>query len=78
VPPAAIPSASGPSADAYRKVQTALNQIGYGPIPVDGKAGKDTADAIRRFELDNALPMSGVPDDGVVKRLTAIGALASR
>jgi peptidoglycan hydrolase-like protein with peptidoglycan-binding domain len=80
VPPAAIPAttADAATADTYRKVQTALNQIGYGPIPVDGKAGKTTADAIRRFELDNGLAMDGVANDAVVKRLTAIGALASR
>jgi peptidoglycan hydrolase-like protein with peptidoglycan-binding domain len=56
----------------------ALNQMGYGPIPVDGKAGKETADAIRRFELEYALPVTGVPDDGVMKRLVAIGAIAAR
>jgi peptidoglycan hydrolase-like protein with peptidoglycan-binding domain len=79
IPPGLIPMpAESPAADTYRRVQTALNQIGYGPIPVDGKAGPETADAIRRFELDYGLPITGVPGDTVTKRLTAMGALATR
>jgi peptidoglycan hydrolase-like protein with peptidoglycan-binding domain len=66
------------AATTYRRVQLALNQIGYGVIPVDGKPGKDTADAIRRFELDYGLPVTGQPNDAVVKRLVAVGALAPR
>jgi peptidoglycan hydrolase-like protein with peptidoglycan-binding domain len=78
VPPAVVPTAADiAGADTYRRVQTALNQIGYGPIAVDGKGSKETADAIRRFELDNGLPLSGVADDAVVRRLVAIGALAA-
>jgi peptidoglycan hydrolase-like protein with peptidoglycan-binding domain len=87
VPPAAIPAAAtavhprpgdaAPS-EAYRKVQLALNQIGYGPIPVDGRGGAETADAIRRFELDYGLAVTGIPSEAVTKRLIAIGALAPR
>jgi peptidoglycan hydrolase-like protein with peptidoglycan-binding domain len=59
----------------YRIVQGALNRIGYGPVPVDGAAGQETVDAIRRFELDNGLPVSGEPSDVLIARLIAIGAL---
>lgn len=59
----------------YERVQTALNRIGYGPLAVDGQANEETANAIRRFELDNGLPISGSAGDAVVDRLIAIGAL---
>ncbi len=59
----------------YRAVQHALNQIGYGPVAEDGRAGEGIDDAIRRFELDNGLPITGTPDDQVVDRLVAIGAM---
>jgi peptidoglycan hydrolase-like protein with peptidoglycan-binding domain len=59
----------------YERVQTALNRIGYGPVAVDGAPNQETINAIRRFELDNGLPISGLAGDGVVDRLIAIGAL---
>lgn len=58
-----------------RIVQGALNRIGYGPLPVDGEASEATADAIRRFELDNGLPITGAPSDALIRRLVAIGAV---
>lgn len=61
--------------DRYQSVQYALNQIGYGPVTVDGKPSDDTENAIRRFELDNGLPITGLPGDKVIERLMAIGAL---
>jgi peptidoglycan hydrolase-like protein with peptidoglycan-binding domain len=65
------------AAGTYRTVQTALNRIGYGPVPVDGTANTPTVDAIRRFELDNGLPVSGEPSDALTARLVAIGAIKS-
>jgi peptidoglycan hydrolase-like protein with peptidoglycan-binding domain len=65
-------------AEGYRKVQLALNQIGYGPIPVDGRNGSETSDAIRRFELDYGLQVTGVPSEALTRRLIAIGALPAR
>jgi len=81
---AALPAPQGPSPQEieaelkrlrYERVQTALNRIGYGPVAVDGTANEETANAIRRFELDNGLPISGSAGDGVIDRLIAIGAL---
>ncbi len=81
---AALPAPQGPSPQEieaelkrlrYERVQTALNRIGYGPVPVDGTANEETANAIQRFELDNGLPISGAAGDSVVDRLIAIGAL---
>ncbi len=62
----------------YRDVQTALNLAGYGPLAVDGRAGGETANAIRRFELDNGLQITGEANDTVVTRLAAIGAMPAR
>lgn len=59
----------------FRVIQGALNRIGYGPVPVDGNAGDETIDAIRRFELDNGLPVSGDASESLLARLIAIGAI---
>jgi peptidoglycan hydrolase-like protein with peptidoglycan-binding domain len=56
-------------------VQKALNQIGYGPVPEDGVTGEATIAAIRRFELDNGLPITGAAGDTLIERLVAIGAM---
>jgi peptidoglycan hydrolase-like protein with peptidoglycan-binding domain len=56
-------------------VQKALNQIGYGPVPEDGVTGEGTIAAIRRFELDNGLPITGAAGDTLIERLVAIGAM---
>ncbi len=70
--------AVGPSVieeSRYRRVQAALNDIGYGPVTVDGKPTEETADAIRRFELDNGLPLQGTANERVIARLIKIGAI---
>lgn len=59
----------------YRIVQGALNRIGYGPITVDGQPSQETADAIRRFELDNGLPIGGEATDALIGHMIAIGAI---
>ncbi|MEO8667570.1 MAG: peptidoglycan-binding protein [Bauldia sp.] len=59
----------------YRRVQAALNDIGYGPVSVDGRESEETTDAIRRFELDNGLPLKGTANDRVIARLIKIGAI---
>jgi peptidoglycan hydrolase-like protein with peptidoglycan-binding domain len=61
--------------ETCKVIQTALNRIGYGPLPVDGTAGSETLDAIRRFELDNGMPVTGQVGDALVARLYAIGAI---
>lgn len=59
----------------YRIVQGALNRIGYGPIKVTGQSDEATADAIRRFELDNGLPITGEATDALITHMIAIGAI---
>jgi len=75
----ALPAVEATMADSqrlrYERVQAALNRIGYGPVAIDGTANEATTNAIRRFELDNGLPISGTVSDAVIDRLLAIGAL---
>jgi peptidoglycan hydrolase-like protein with peptidoglycan-binding domain len=73
--PTAAPDPALGDRQRYRRVQDALNQAGYGPLPTDGIANEETASAIRRFELDNGLPITGKPSDRVTTRLVSIGAM---
>jgi peptidoglycan hydrolase-like protein with peptidoglycan-binding domain len=59
----------------YRIVQSALNRMGYASLAVDGNPSADTADAIRRFELDNGLPITGDASDKLIAHMIAIGAI---
>jgi peptidoglycan hydrolase-like protein with peptidoglycan-binding domain len=71
------PEAAAPAGDigAHRtlSVQKALNVIGYGPVPEDGIANEDTIAAIRRFELDNGLPVTGAAGDTLIQRPSRSG-----
>jgi peptidoglycan hydrolase-like protein with peptidoglycan-binding domain len=86
IPVVASPAAVEPPAPAkpdpaaierqrYAGVQNALNQIGYGPVPSDGSLNDETINAIRRFELDNGLPITGKIGSRLIDRLVAIGAM---
>ncbi len=75
---AAAPAPSAIAVAAARRtisVQNALNQIGYGPVTADGMLNDGTVNAIRRFELDNGMAITGRIGDGLLNRLVAIGAL---
>ena len=56
-------------------VQRALNDLGYAAGPVDGLMGGKTRGAIRAYQIDNGLPVSGEPSrslyDHLQKTLTA-------
>ena len=56
-------------------VQTALNQIGYGPIAANGMMSDETARAVRGFQLEYGLTITGRVDQPTIDRLIAIGAL---
>jgi len=57
------------------KVQKALNGLGYGPLEVDGLMGSATAGAVRRFELDRGLAITGELGPRVIAELKAIGGI---
>ncbi|MCX5512157.1 hypothetical protein C3941_08805 [Kaistia algarum] len=79
-PPVAEPASTGSIGAAdprLKRIQRALNEIGYGPIPEDGRDGAKTAAAIRRFETDNRLPPTGRASDALAAKLVLIGAMPS-
>lgn len=65
---ASQPAAADPR---VRAVQRALAQIGYSPGAIDGLMGGETRDAIRAFEADRRLPLTGEVSDRLIKELEA-------
>lgn len=64
---------SGVDADPQLiRVQKALSDLGYGPLKADGRMGENTTEAIKRFELDRGLPLTGEPGANVIERLEMI------
>jgi len=53
-----------------KKVQTALNGLGLGPLTVDGMHGPMTGAAIKKFQAQKGLSATGTIDDAT---LTALG-----
>jgi localization factor PodJL len=51
------------------EVQRLLNQLGYSPGAASGKTTAQTQNAIRAFETDNELPMTGEPSVSLLRRL---------
>ena len=56
--------------DTIRRAQEALNSAGYDVGTPDGAAGTRTVSAIRGFQADRGIPISGTLDDAT---LTALG-----
>ena len=76
--PAALPvSLRGTAGDAalIMEIQRGLANIAYTDVSVDGVAGEQTRNAIRRFERHYRLPETGEPSEAVLKKLRDIGAL---
>ncbi|MBW8445434.1 MAG: peptidoglycan-binding protein [Arenimonas sp.] len=76
--PTALPvSLRGTAADAalIMEIQRGLANIAYTDVSVDGVAGEQTRNAIRRFERHYRLPETGEPSEAVLKKLRDIGAL---
>jgi peptidoglycan hydrolase-like protein with peptidoglycan-binding domain len=61
--------------ETVMKIQKALSKFAYANIKVDGVAGAATRAAIRSFEKNYNLPVTGEPSERVLKKLKAIGAL---
>ena len=83
-PPAPIP-ASAPAATRgdplgdlitssrrIASVQRALTDFGYGQLKPTGNIGSDTLAAIKKFESDRKLPVTGQISDRLVRELTAV------
>jgi len=53
-------------------VQARLANLGYGGVPVDGKAGIETEAALRQFQTDQGLDVNGQPDQATQKKLVEL------
>ncbi|RWX76044.1 peptidoglycan-binding protein [Neorhizobium lilium] len=70
-----VASASGGASQLVSQIQKGLSNIAYTDVEMDGVAGAQTKAAIRRFEKHYRLPETGEPNEAVLKKLKAIGAL---
>lgn len=68
VPPADV-GGSSVDRERVRAIQAGLRDLGYGPIDVDGLMGEQTANAVRRFELDRGLAITGEISDTVLQEI---------
>lgn len=65
------------SATTIKSLQEALNKQGI-PIKADGVLGKDTRAALRRYQTEHHLPVTGEPDKATLEKLgVASGAAPS-
>lgn len=60
---------SATPANQVLQAQTRLTQLGYQPGPADGKLGRKTVEAVKRFQQDRGLPASATLDDATVAAL---------
>ena len=56
------------------EAQTALTDLGYRPMGIDGKAGGGTRRALRKFQKASGLPITGKLDNETMTRLAAANA----
>lgn len=74
-PPVTEPAPAARTDDLVRRIQEGLSNIAYADITVDGVAGSQTRAAIEAFEKHYRLPVTGEPNQQVLKKLMEIGAL---
>ncbi len=66
---ATVPISAAEADPQIRQTQEALKTLGYQPGPVDGVSGPKTQGAIRKFQSDAGLPVSGVLDAQTLRTL---------
>lgn len=54
-------------------IQASLTRLGYDPGPVDGVYGQRTAEAIRAYEYNNRLPLTGQPSPNLHNHMASRG-----
>jgi peptidoglycan hydrolase-like protein with peptidoglycan-binding domain len=72
VSPPASPAALSPDRARIAAIQSALAELGYGPLEVDGYTGEQTANAVRRFELDRGLPINGAITERIATEMEKV------
>jgi photosystem II stability/assembly factor-like uncharacterized protein len=70
---AAASAAATRSNDMTKRAQQALIAAGYDPGPADGAAGTKTVAAIRQFQTDKNIPVSGKLDDATLSAMGLSG-----
>ncbi len=68
-PPAAMPA--GPSGTTIRALQEALNKQGIA-VKTDGVLGEETRAAIRQYQSQHHLPVTGEPDKATLDKLGVV------
>jgi hypothetical protein len=71
-PPAPVPPVQVTGSRRVAAVQRVLTENGYGQLRATGTIGPDTQAAIRKFESDRRLPLTGQMSDRLVRELTAM------
>ncbi|WP_181708478.1 peptidoglycan-binding domain-containing protein [Chthonobacter rhizosphaerae] len=75
--PVASTALDAPPADPrLARIQTALDDAGYGPLRRDGVWTTETREAIRRFEANRGLAVTGMINEAFLRELIAIGGLS--
>jgi localization factor PodJL len=70
--PATMPAAAAaPSSPDLVTAQRALNQLGYYQGPTDGAPSQALTMALRAYQGDQSLPISGNPDPATIAKLSA-------
>ena len=54
---------------SVKQAQQILDSLGYQPGPIDGLWGKKTKEALKQFQIDNNLPITGKIDPDTKKIL---------
>ncbi len=67
-------ASNGKSKKLVSAIQAGLKNYGYEDIIIDGVMGNQTSNAIRRFELDYGLQITGEASNTLLKKLKDIGA----
>ncbi|MEM7303332.1 MAG: peptidoglycan-binding protein [Pseudomonadota bacterium] len=73
--PKAVETADDEKRDMIAKIQSGLRNYGDETIVVDGIFGEQTASAIRRFQLDFGMEITGEPSKSLLLKLKEIGAI---
>jgi peptidoglycan hydrolase-like protein with peptidoglycan-binding domain len=63
----------GPDSGLVLRIQEGLSRMQYRDVTPDGVLGEGTRAAIRKFEKDYGLPLTGEPSERVLKKLREIG-----
>jgi hypothetical protein len=70
-PPAPIPAQQSPATRRVASVQRALSEYGYGQLKVTGTISGETQAAIKRFESEHKMPVTGQVSDRLLRELAA-------